>query len=422
MASPPEIESSAGLELYVTSAPPCEAKLRTYDEDFRVEEILRDVDISPNPFPGSIPLYKAEKKSIDTLHLERSLSAVLKSRVSYAGIKDKRAWAVQFLSATSSRSAAPLTVVRPDFRCDLVGYLRRPLSRSMVAGNRFQIVLRECCSTIGESIRGSLKTCENGQMPNFYGLQRFGARDSRTHLIGRALVLAEFEQAVRMILCEPRGADDDATREARGLMSARQFEAGLSLLPQGQDIERIVARSMAKRPGDFLGAIRAIPITLRRLYVHAFQSFVFNRTLSLALRKRLDISRAIEGDNWGEVSADGLSLKKVHGVREPLLGTAVPLIQLVGYTYRNYGSRFDQCTQEVLGAEGVSAKNFFVKQMQEVSAEGGFRRAHMTVNDASCELQSDTAVLRFTLARGEYATVLLREIVKPSDPSSAGFD
>jgi tRNA pseudouridine13 synthase len=148
MSTPPEADTGAGMECYVTGSPPCPAKMRSTDEDFRVEEVLKESGISPEPYPGSFPLYRVEKRSIDTFHLERSLSAILKSRVIYAGIKDKRAWAIQFFSPTSTKAARPQTIERQEFKCDLVGYLKRPLSRSMIAGNRFRIVLRDCCPDV----------------------------------------------------------------------------------------------------------------------------------------------------------------------------------------------------------------------------------------------------------------------------------
>ena len=292
----------------------------------------------------------------------------------------------------------------------------------MIAGNRFTITLRECCPTAGEAISGTVEACTAGRVPNYYGLQRFGTRGVRTNRVGRALILAEFEEAVNIMLREERRGDDEGSTSARKLFAEGRYQEGLRLLAPGQDIERIVARSLAAKPGDHIGAIRSIPIALRRFYAQAFQSYIFNRTLSLAMRNGLDISKAENGDNWGEASADGLGLRKVHGVREPFSGAPIPLVQLVGYAYRNYGSRFDACTEEVLRSEGVSARDFYVDEMQEISLEGGFRRAHLTARAASFELEGGGATLHFELPRGEYATVLLREVIKPEDPAAAGFD
>jgi len=155
--------------------------------------------------------------------------------------------------------------------------------------------------------------------------------------------------------------------------------------------------------------------------VQAYQSYLFNKTLSLACTQGLDISRYLVGDNWSELSDDGLATPKVRGVKDPAPSSAVPMIQLVGFAYRNYGSRFDRCLEEVMSGEGVSPREFYVKPMQEVSAEGGFRRPHMAVVSPQYSCSGGRADLSFVLASGQYATILLREMVKPPDPEAAGF-
>jgi tRNA pseudouridine13 synthase len=386
-----------------------------------VEESFASNEVSTQPAAGRIPLYRVEKRSVDTLHVARAMAAALKSRTAYAGMKDKRAAAVQYMTSTSSRSERPPTVEDEGFRATLVGYLPRPISRSMIAGNRFRIVLRECCPHIGECIDQALSVARSLKLPNFYGLQRFGTRDHVTHLVGKAIIQRRMDDAVRTLLCEPRTADDEQTLQARRLLSEGKYEEGSRRLPERQDIERRIARQLARKPGESVAALRAAPIEVRRLYVQAFQSYLFNRTLSEAIRRGMDLSFPQAGDNWGELARDGLNLGKVHGVREPMAEGAVPLVQLVGYAHRNYGSRFDECLQKVMAEEGVEPRNFFVEEMQEVSAEGGFRRPYLAVSEPRSEVSGDVATLEFTLPRGGYATVLLREIIKPADPFASGF-
>src|SRR5205814_2260867 len=119
----------------------------------------------------------------------------------------------------------------------------------------------------------------------------------------------------------------------------------------------------------------------------------------------------------------GLAVGRVHGVKEgvPLDGQAVPLIQIVGYGYRNYGSRFDVKLAEVMQEEGVLPESFYIKEAEEMSNEGGFRPAPLLSADLSFESEGRGFALGFSLGTGEYATVLLREILKSEDPKSAGF-
>ena len=113
----------------------------------------------------------------------------------------------------------------------------------------------------------------------------------------------------------------------------------------------------------------------------------------------------------------------MHGVKEevPREEEAVPLIQIVGYAYRNYGSRFDGVLAKVIEEEGVSPGSFYIKEAEEMSSEGGFRPAPLLSSDLSFKREERGFVLEFSLGKGEYATVLLREVLKPEQPQLAGF-
>ncbi len=421
MTAVPEAERAVGIEVYASSGAPCGARAKSTDEDFRVEEAISEPGMTVDARPDYYPLYRVEKHSIDTMHMERELSDALKSRLSYGGLKDKRAVAVQYVTPTSTRSERPESVVRERFTAQLVGYVPHPLTRGSVAVNRFEIVLRDCCEGMAGRLEEVFGLAEGRRLPNFYGLQRFGMGKAGTHLIGRAIVKGKFEEAVKLMLTVIRPTDEESAREATEAMLKGRYEESLLLLSPQQDVERVVARRLTKDPGDWVAALRAVPIRLRRLYTQAYQSFIFNRTLSLAMSRGLDIKKFERGDNWCEVSSAGLVAPVVHGVGEPASAGAVPMVQFAGYAYRNYGSRFDACVDEVMKQEGVAPRDFYVKDMQEVSAEGGFRRPHLAVRDASFRCQDGRADLKFTLAGGQYATVLLREIIKPSDPFQSGL-
>jgi tRNA pseudouridine13 synthase len=56
--------------------------------------------------------------------------------------------------------------------------------------------------------------------------------------------------------------------------------------------------------------------------------------------------------------------------------------------------------------------------MQELSVEGGFRQLPLLVNDFS---YSNDLHVKFKIPVGAYATILLRELMKPDDPIKSGF-
>ena len=71
----------------------------------------------------------------------------------------------------------------------------------------------------------------------------------------------------------------------------------------------------------------------------------------------------------------------------------------------------------MLDSEGVEPRDFFIKEMQEVSDQGGFRQAAVQCSD----YRADASAVEFSLSRGSFATMVLREIMKPEDPIAAGF-
>lgn len=418
MTKPPDIDINAGMLVYASATPKCIARVRSRIEDFQVREII---GIKPSIDNIGIPIYMVEKFGIDTIHLARILSFELRSRVKYLGLKDKRAFAVQYIAPTSKRCRRPIQIQGKGFKATLMGYIDRQLRREDLIGNHFKIILRECCKGMESAIDSVFRLCNERRLPNFYGLQRFGRRGLITHRIGREIVKKQFRRAVEILLCEEREGDSEDVKEARRKASEEKYELAFKLFTPRQDIERIVAKKLSIDPNNYLQAIRCIPINVRRLFVSAYQSYIFNVVLSKAIEKGEDISAAEKGDIWAELSEDNLNLKSIHSPRENPNRDSIPLIQLIGYSYRVYGSRFDPIIKEVMEDEGIQPKDFYIKELQELSLEGGLRRAHISARDMNYECLEQNSKIEFTLARGEFATTILREIIKPSDPIEAGL-
>ena len=173
------------------------------------------------------------------------------------------------------------------------------------------------------------------------------------------------------------------------------------------DIERNLLRQLSN-DNDSKNAIRSIPLTLRRFYIQAYQSFLFNKTLSLAYEFEEQLF-APEND---DVCFDkNFVLGKFENDSSQKL--AIPL---VGHSYYKK-SRFDYYIKKVLEEELLTPKDFFIKDFQELSIDGGFRNA--SINYLNFLIHEN--LIKFQLSRGSYATIVLREILKPSNPLDCGF-
>ena len=202
--------------------------------------------------------------------------------------------------------------------------------------------------------------------------------------------------------------DSEKNNEMRKLISERKSETEvIELLPYSMDIERNLLQQLSK-DDDPKNAIRSIPLQLRRFYIQAYQSFLFNKTLSLANEFE---------ENLFEPEIDDVCFDKnsILGKFEndPKQKLAIPL---VGHSYYKK-SRFDYYIKKILDEELLTPKDFFIKDFQELSVEGGFRNA--SINYLNFKI--DENMIKFQLSRGSYATILLREILKPSNPLDSGF-
>ncbi|MEM3014111.1 MAG: tRNA pseudouridine(13) synthase TruD, partial [Candidatus Bathyarchaeia archaeon] len=103
---------------------------------------------------------------------------------------------------------------------------------------------------------------------------------------------------------------------------------------------------------------------------------------------------------------------------------------LIGYNQGVSNGAQGQIERKILEEENILPENFYLKDMPEASVAGGIRKATVPVMNFNVTFEEDThnisrgnfAVrLRFTLHKGSYATVVLREFMKPIDLIDAGF-
>ena len=158
-------------------APVAEAALRERAEDFLVEE---DLGFAPAG-AGLHLLLKVRKTDANTPWVARELARHAGCRpqeVGYAGLKDRRAVAIQWFTVPRPRTPLDLAAVRGEGYEVLESHAHnRKLPRGALAGNRFAIRLRPAGGG-GAGLAGRLAPrlaliAARG-VPNYFGPQRFG--------------------------------------------------------------------------------------------------------------------------------------------------------------------------------------------------------------------------------------------------------
>jgi len=396
----PDLDSQIGILVYSTKFPGIGGKIRIEPEDFQVSELISEKSKKSISDQHGYAVYKLKKKKIDTNH---ALSGIFRQkgiRLKSLGLKDASAVTEQFVC--SGNKGKPIENFSSDkYSLEHLGFVKKPLSKKDMIGNHFKLKISDCQNKL-ESFT------EYHKILNFYGYQRFGSKRPVTHLIGKSILQQDFEKTVDLILSFTSSYDSKENTEIRQKLSDKaNYQQYFDQVPVQMDIERIVLKEMIEH-GEPIRAIRAIPVSLRRFYIQAYQSFIFNQSLSAAFLDGEDLFEAQTGD----VCFDHNSIigKYVKGMDQNL---ALPF---VGYSYYKK-TRFDFQISKILQQEEISPKDFFIKEMQEASSEGGFRQAAIHCSDYSAH----DDVVEFSLSRGSFATILLREIMKPQDPMLAGF-
>jgi len=155
------------------AAPLTAAVMRASPDDFRVEELMR---IEPEGH-GEHLWVKVRKRNWNTDQVARQLArlaGITPRAVGYAGMKDRRAVTVQWFSLQLPGRPDPGWEGLPP-GIEVLAAVRhnRKLQRGALAGNRFEIVLRECAGDGAELVRRLAEIGREG-VPNYFGEQRFG--------------------------------------------------------------------------------------------------------------------------------------------------------------------------------------------------------------------------------------------------------
>ena len=396
----PKIDSEIGISVYTTRFEGCGGKIKSQDKDFLVSEVLSKNAIQNISADGDYAVYKLKKHGIDTTH---SLANVFKKyslRLKSLGLKDATAVTEQYVC--SEKKLNSIAKISEDkYSLERIGFVKKPLSKKDMIGNQFKIKITDTSIDIS-------KFNEFDKILNFYGYQRFGSKRPVTHLIGKALLQQDYTKAVNLLLSFTSEYDStENTKLRKNLSDKSNYSKLLDEIPFQMDLERIVVNQMIQ-DDDPKKAIRALPLAIRRFYLQAYQSFLFNKTLSMAFIDGEDLFLPQQGDVCYD--KNGIIGKFSNETGQRLS------IPFVGYSYYKK-TRFHYQISKILESEEVSPKDFFLKEMQEISSEGGFRNSSIKCDDI--DITNDW--IRFTLSRGSYATIVMREVMKPKDPITAGF-
>ncbi|MBU1197607.1 tRNA pseudouridine(13) synthase TruD [Candidatus Micrarchaeota archaeon] len=359
-----------------------------------------------------------QKRLWTTAHAIREVARRLhlsQKRLNYAGNKDRNAVTTQRCSAFAVEPERIMNLRIKDITILGAWKTKEKVALGEVMGNRFTIRVPSKtydAKTIQEKARAASMT-----IPNLFGPQRFGSVRNITHEIGKRLVQEKYAEAITHYLTahDEQEHHAEARHARKRLKETMDYTEALRTFPQHLRIERTLIAHLAKQPNDHLGAFRKLHRSMQLLFVHAYQSHLFNQVTER--RKRAGhLLHANIGDAYASLNENGFpNLETMHRIEDAEQREmaqekvnerkAVLLGRLIGYE-----SDLGEAEQNLLAEEGISLQQFHLRSLPELSPKGGWRPLFLFLNDFQANEENDWSVLRFSLPAGSYATVALHAL------------
>ncbi len=421
-------ETDIGMLFYISDTEGTGGRLKAQPEDFVVKEI------SSHPEPvknGKFTIARITAKNWETNRMIRLMSremGISRERIGFAGTKDKRAVTTQLMSFEGPSSLLDKIELQDISVSDLYT-AKRKIQIGDLIGNEFEIrvsglskpisEINDICNEVVSQID------KNKGFPNYFGVQRFGVVRPVTHKVGERIIRGDLEGAVRCYVTDPAGPesyDTEAARTREILKEADDWTGMSKIIPDSMSFEKGLVGYLSDNPGDWVGAIATLPTNLQMMFVHAYQSYLFNLMLSERIARGIPLDRPIVGDVVIPLDSDGTphhenpvftTSKNIDLVeRQVKLKRAFVSITLYGSESTLADGEMGKIERKILEEHHIKADNFIVPGLPHCSSEGSNREVLCPVKDLKYTPEEETYKVSFSLPKGNYATCLMREFMK----------
>ena len=408
------LEIDLGMRYYATSQPGVGGRLRTTPEDFVVEEL-------PITFTNTGPytICKLTKRSWEHQHAMHEITDRLRisqKRIGWAGTKDKNAVTTQYISLYNVPAEILENLNIKDMIIEPVATHQFSLGLGQLLGNTFKITLRDCeeenLAETTAAIAGEIAT----GIPNYYGLQRFGALKPVTHKMGYHILRNEFKEAVDLYVggCFPHESEQ-IQNARRAFAETGDAKTALYELPYWLSYERIMLDSLAKNPGDYGAALQAMPPKLLSMFVSAYQSWLFN----IALSRRCEDGTPLNEPQIGEhleftnERIDTVTEKNIATARQHMKrGRCFVVGWMPGKTLPVAPGPLEETMTAQMDKDTISMQSFAdAAEFVKTNFDGAHRRISLATEVKTAVFENNVE-LSFVLPPGHYATTVAREFMQ----------
>jgi tRNA pseudouridine13 synthase len=383
-------------------------KLKCLPEDFRVEEL----SLARPDGPGRYTFYRLSKQGLGTLEAVEAICRrwnLSGRRVSYAGLKDRHASTIQYLTIVDGPWQS---LNASKFQLEPAGRLDRAYTSQLLRGNRFEVVLRGLSEDELVRAISEIDSIASVGLPNYFDDQRFGSVGYSGEFAAHAWLLGDHERALRLALAEPNPFDRAAMKSEKAILRTQwgHWAEAKSLLPRSS--ARSIVTYLVDHPTDYRGAFARLRRELRMLYFSAFQSHLWNLMLARWFERNASADQLVPVSL--KVGTFPFPRRMEPERVRTLIQTMLPLPCCRSPLPEG---RLGEIIAEFLQGFGLAWSDLRIKHLKDIFFSKGVRpclffpeRLEFTPIDDDLHPGRRGLRLSFELAKGSYATILVKRL------------
>ncbi|XP_053113399.1 pseudouridylate synthase 7 homolog isoform X2 [Hemicordylus capensis] len=327
-------------------------------------------------------LYKENKDTMDAINVLSKFLRVKPNIFSYMGTKDKRAITVQEIAVLriTAQRLAHLNKCLMNFKLGNFSYKNHPLKLGELQGNHFTVVLRNVTGT-SDQVQQAMRSLREIGFINYYGMQRFGTTAVPTYQVGRAILQNNWNEVMDLILKPRPGAEKGYLVKCREEWAkTKDPAAALKKLPVKRCVEGQLLRGLSKYGlKNIVTAFGIIPRNNRLMYIHSYQSYVWNNMVSNRIEeyglRAVPGDLVLKGGTAVYIEEEEVDSFSIHDIVMPLPGFDVI------YPKHKIGEAY----KKILAADNLDIGNMKHK-IRDYSLSGAYRKIIIRPQNVSWEL------------------------------------
>ncbi|BBL45819.1 tRNA pseudouridine synthase D [Nanobdella aerobiophila] len=365
-------------------------KIKEKPEDFYVKEII---NLDKKKEGDLFRYFLMKKENISTINAIKIIARKLhisKRKIYFAGEKDKNTISEQYICIRNFND------FREEYnfgnvKLKYVGSYEEPLKISDIDGNYFRIVIRDLNNEEIKRFKDNIEIF-NKYYFNYFDEQRFGSR-LNNHIVGKYLINRDYENAIRIILIDYNNENNIKAIEARKYLKEHwgDFKNALSLFPNYLDIERGILGYLI-REKNYYRALKYIPKRLLKMYIHSYQSYLWNEELSYILKNNNCNSKINN------------KIQELYICKDNIEKFMDKKLELIGFDMKNKNFHKD-----ILDREGLKIENLYNKDKPSLSLYSTERYILSEVKDVDYKIKNNI-VIEFILGKGSFATIYIKHL------------